>query len=216
MMAGRLLSNKGATVEVLEVDGDAKLRAEMQARSGRTSVPQIFIGEAHIGGCDDLHALDRAGDLDLLLFGAARWQRQPPVASMGQPKSAHESAGWQRIDNWLWAARFFKTRSAATQAVTGGKVDVAGERVKPARQIRPGTVLRIRRGVIEYEVVIQGLCAQRRPASEATLLYQETAQSIATRNEETERQRQAEHRRQTRLGRPDKHARREIVRLKGH
>ncbi len=127
-----------------------------------------------------------------------------------------DAQGTLRIDKWLWAARFFKTRSAAAQAVSGGKVDVDGERVKPARLVRHGTKLRIRRGVSEFEVVVQGVCAQRRPASEAVLLYEETAQSIASRKEEKQRLAQAEHRRQTRLGRPDKHTRREIVRLKGH
>ena len=66
-MANRLLSSKGVAVEILTVDGDAGLRAQMQTRSGRTSVPQIFIGETHVGGCDDLHALERAGKLDALL-----------------------------------------------------------------------------------------------------------------------------------------------------
>lgn len=135
---------------------------------------------------------------------------------MNQPKTERDPQSGLRIDKWLWAARFFKTRSAATQAVSGGKVDIDGERVKPSRLVRPGTVMRIRRGVIEYEVMVRGLCAQRRPASEAALLYEETGQSIAKRTEERERQRQIEHRRQMRLGRPDKHARREIVRLKGH
>ena len=135
---------------------------------------------------------------------------------MKQPPVGNDPEGNLRIDKWLWAARFFKTRSAAAQAVSGGKVDVDGDRVKPARLVRAGTVLRIRRGVIEYEVVVQATCAQRRPASEAALLYEETERSTSARNEERERQRQVEHRRQTRLGRPDKHARREIVRLKGH
>ena len=135
---------------------------------------------------------------------------------MNQPGIEREPQDSQRIDKWLWAARFFKTRSAAAQAVSGGKVDADGARVKPARAVRHGTVLRIRRGIIEYEVIVQGICNQRRPASEAAMLYEETAQSIARRNEERERQRQVEHRRQTRLGRPDKHDRREIARLKGH
>ena len=67
MMASRLLSDKGVDVEIFNVDGNSELRGEMQLRSGRTSVPQIFIGETHIGGCDDLHALDRSGELDSLL-----------------------------------------------------------------------------------------------------------------------------------------------------
>jgi glutaredoxin 3 len=69
MMAGRLLNSKGVDVEVLNVDGSAELRAQMQARSGRTSVPQIFIDELHVGGCDDLHALESRGKLDSLLAG---------------------------------------------------------------------------------------------------------------------------------------------------
>jgi ribosome-associated heat shock protein Hsp15 len=135
---------------------------------------------------------------------------------MKQSKAAREADDTLRIDKWLWAARFFKTRSAAAQAVSGGKVDVDGERVKPARLVRAGSTLQIRRGVIEFEIVVQGICGQRRPASEASLLYEETARSFAARNEEMQRLRQAEHRRQNRLGRPDKHDRREIVRLKGH
>ena len=71
MMAGRLLNSKGAAVEVLNVDGSAQLRAQMQTRSGRTSVPQIFIDELHVGGCDDLHALEQTGKLDSLLAGDA-------------------------------------------------------------------------------------------------------------------------------------------------
>ena len=69
MMANRLLNTKNVDVEVLNVDGNGELRAQMQARSGRTSVPQIFIGDTHVGGCDELHALDRAGKLDPLIAG---------------------------------------------------------------------------------------------------------------------------------------------------
>jgi glutaredoxin 3 len=65
-----LLARKGATVEEIDVEDDAKFRAEMQARSGRSSVPQIFIGDKHVGGCDDLLALEDTGELDRLLQGA--------------------------------------------------------------------------------------------------------------------------------------------------
>jgi glutaredoxin 3 len=65
-----LLAHKGATVDEIDVEEDAKFRAEMQARSGRRSVPQIFIGDTHVGGCDDLLALEDAGELDRLLQGA--------------------------------------------------------------------------------------------------------------------------------------------------
>jgi glutaredoxin 3 len=71
MMASSLLQRKGVGFEVLCVDGDPGLRQEMMARSGRSSVPQIFIGEHHVGGCDDLHALDGQGKLDEMLGLAA-------------------------------------------------------------------------------------------------------------------------------------------------
>ncbi len=69
MRADRLLRGKGVHVHVHPVDGDAAMRAEMVARSGRHTVPQIFIGGVHVGGCDDLHALERAGRLDAMLRG---------------------------------------------------------------------------------------------------------------------------------------------------
>jgi glutaredoxin 3 len=65
-----LLAQKGVTIEEIDVEDDAKFRAEMQARSGRRSVPQIFIGDKHVGGCDDLFALEDTGELDRLLQGA--------------------------------------------------------------------------------------------------------------------------------------------------
>ena len=71
MMAGRLLNSKGANVEVLSIDSDPQLHTQMQQRTGRTSVPQIFIGETHVGGCDDLHELEHGGKLDALLAGGS-------------------------------------------------------------------------------------------------------------------------------------------------
>lgn len=68
-MARRLLACKNAHVELISVDGDAQARADMERRSGRRTVPQIFIAGRHVGGCDDLHALDREGELDPLLAG---------------------------------------------------------------------------------------------------------------------------------------------------
>ncbi len=91
-----------------------------------------------------------------------------------------------RLDKWLWAARFFKTRSMASQAVTGGKVHCNGQRVKPSRVVQVADELRIQRGVVEMTVVVQGLNDQRRPAPEAAALYLETEASVAAR----ERQRQ--------------------------
>lgn len=89
--------------------------------------------------------------------------------------------GRVRIDKWLWAARFFKTRSLATQAVDGGKIHCNGDRVKPARAVQPGDELRIRQGPYELIVLVRALSERRGPASEAVLLYEETAESLAAR-----------------------------------
>lgn len=113
-----------------------------------------------------------------------------------------------RIDKWLWAARFFKTRSLATDAVDGGKVRLNGERVKPARSVKPGDTLDIDNGSTEWEVVVQDLADKRGSASVAQTLYTETEKSIA------ERQRKAEQRKLFRepsesiKGRPTKRDRR--------
>jgi len=86
-----------------------------------------------------------------------------------------------RIDKWLWNARFFKTRSLAAEAITGGKIDVNGARPKPSRIMRIGDQLSIRRGPYEWTVVVKGIAKLRGPASEAQLLYEETAESIRKR-----------------------------------
>ena len=82
-----------------------------------------------------------------------------------------------RIDKWLWAARFFKTRSLAAEAVTGGKIEVNGSRAKPSRIMRLGDRLSIRRGPYEWTVVVKGVAKVRGPAAEAQLLYEETEES---------------------------------------
>ena len=86
-----------------------------------------------------------------------------------------------RVDKWLWAARFFKTRSLATEAVTGGHVHVNGERVKPARDVKAGDRLEIRRGQTRFTVVVTALADRRGPATAAADLYEETPESIADR-----------------------------------
>lgn len=88
-----------------------------------------------------------------------------------------------RIDKWLWAARFFKTRSAATDAVTGGHVHVAGARVKPSRELRIGETVEIVQGRAKRTVVVTGLAERRGPAAVAATLYEETAESLSAREQ---------------------------------
>lgn len=84
------------------------------------------------------------------------------------------SSSSQRIDKWLWLARFFKTRALAAAAVRGGKVHIGGVRTKPAREIKVGEGVEITRGTERFEVVVQALGERRGPAAEAQRLYQET------------------------------------------
>ncbi|MBL4743116.1 MAG: RNA-binding protein [Cycloclasticus sp.] len=83
----------------------------------------------------------------------------------------------QRLDTWLWAARFFKTRRLSTEAISGGKVHVNGQRAKPSKEVRPDDELQINKAGYSWDITILGLNAQRRPASEASLLYIEGEKS---------------------------------------
>lgn len=95
--------------------------------------------------------------------------------------NVQDTAASSRLDKWLWAARFFKTRSLAAEAVSGGKVDVNGDRAKPSRAIRPGDKLTIRRGTYEWTVIIKAVSRLRGPAPQAQQLYEETEESARTR-----------------------------------
>lgn len=86
-----------------------------------------------------------------------------------------------RIDKWLWAARLFKTRALAAEAVKGGRVQVDGQRVKPSKDLRPGDELEVTLGQTRLTLVVRALSARRGPASEAALLYDETPDSRAAR-----------------------------------
>ena len=86
-----------------------------------------------------------------------------------------------RIDKWLWAARFFKTRSLAKSAIEGGKVQLAGQKLKVSREVAPGDILRIRQGWDEREVTVIATSEQRRAAPIAQTLYQETEASVERR-----------------------------------
>jgi len=119
----------------------------------------------------------------------------------------------QRLDKWLWAARFFKTRSLANAAVDGGKVRLGGVQVKPARDVKPGDELEIAIGDQRWTVVVRGVNEQRRPAPEARLLYEETAASIATRTAQIELKKLAPAPGADLRGRPTKRAARMIRRF---
>jgi ribosome-associated heat shock protein Hsp15 len=95
--------------------------------------------------------------------------------------NASDQPGKVRLDKWLWAARFFKTRSLAKAAIEGGKVHLDGQRVKVSKEITVGDILQIRQGWDEKVVLVKHLSDQRRGAPEAQLLYEETAASLAKR-----------------------------------
>jgi ribosome-associated heat shock protein Hsp15 len=121
-----------------------------------------------------------------------------------------------RLDKWLWAARFYKTRSIAAKAVSTGKVLLHGNRSKPAKLIQIGDALIVQRGPFQYEITIEGLNDQRRPASEAQQLYRESEASIK-RREEVAAQLKAEgliYLKVPNPGRPNKKQRRQIVNFK--
>ena len=117
-----------------------------------------------------------------------------------------------RIDKWLWAARLFKTRSLAKAAIEGGKVRLAGQRVKVSREIAVGDELRIRQGWDERDIVVVALSDRRRGAPEAQALYRETAGSVARRQQATQARKLAGG--ASAPGRPDKRARRQMRRLR--
>jgi ribosome-associated heat shock protein Hsp15 len=118
-----------------------------------------------------------------------------------------------RIDKWLWTARFFKTRSLAAEAVAGGKVEVNGARAKPSRNVRPGETVNIRRGPLEWTIIVRGIAKMRGAAPQARLLYEETEESVRKR-EATAAQMKFERPPEFDLpGRPSKKDRRSIQRF---
>ena len=123
------------------------------------------------------------------------------------------TSGGVRIDKWLWAARFYKTRSLAAEAVTSGKVELNGERTKAAKVVKPGDRLRIRAGIFEQVITVKALSDKRGPATVAQALYEETAESAAARATLAERMRY-EMPAAMDSGRPSKKDRRDIERLR--
>ena len=119
-----------------------------------------------------------------------------------------------RLDKWLWAARFYKTRSIAKEAVDGGKVHLNGQRCKPGKEPKVGDTIKLRAGWDERTVVVRALSDKRQKAELAQQLYEETAQSLQAR-EESAAQRKALRGAQPRPeGRPDKKQRRELLKHK--
>jgi ribosome-associated heat shock protein Hsp15 len=114
-----------------------------------------------------------------------------------------------RLDKWLWAARFFKTRALAKEAIEGGKVHCRGERCKPGKEPQVGDELQIRQGFDERSVIVRQLSAVRRGAAQAQLLYEETAQSIGKREAAAALRKAGTLGLQTE-GRPDKRQRRRL------
>ena len=122
------------------------------------------------------------------------------------------NAAGMRLDKWLWAARFYKTRALAVEAIEKHRVDVNGQPAKPARELRPGDRLTLRNGPTPREIVVRGLSAVRGPAPAAQALYEETADSIAARERAAaERHLRVDPARAIEQGRPTKRDRRDLA-----
>ena len=126
-----------------------------------------------------------------------------------------EPADRLRIDKWLWAARFFKTRSLAAQAVDGGRVRLNGDRVKPAKEVKPGDELTVHIGELEWVIDVRALSARRGPAAAARLLYEERAESMARRQVAIDARKALPEPAFGLRGRPTKRDRRMLKRLTG-
>lgn len=120
-----------------------------------------------------------------------------------------------RIDKWLWAARFFKTRALASEAIAKNRIRISGQRIKPSRHVTIGDVITIEKTPYQFTITVLGLDDRRRPASEAQLLYAESEQSIEARHELGQRLRNdaLAHAGIAGVGRPSKKQRRQIIRF---
>ena len=118
-----------------------------------------------------------------------------------------------RLDKWLWVARFFKTRSLAAEAVTGGKIDINGERAKASRIVRLGDKLCVRRGLYEWTIVVKNVSRLRGPAPQAQLLYDKTEESVRKREATIAQMKLERPPEFDAPGRPSKRDRRDIARF---
>ena len=130
---------------------------------------------------------------------------------MGTERESHERV---RLDKWLWAARFYKTRGLAAEAVDGGKVDVNDTRAKRSKMVQLGDAVRLRQPPFEHIVIVRGISERRGPASVAATLYEETAESKAKR-QALATQIRSMPADDWETGRPSKRDRREIERFRG-
>jgi ribosome-associated heat shock protein Hsp15 len=120
-----------------------------------------------------------------------------------------------RIDKWLWAARFFKTRSLASQAVDGGRVRLNGDRTKPSREVKPGDRVSVQVGELAWDVAVLALSDRRGPAETARTLYAEDAASVTRREEQIASRKLCQNPADALKGRPTKRDRRMIHRFTG-
>ncbi len=122
-----------------------------------------------------------------------------------------------RIDKWLWTARFFKTRRQAADAVSGGKVHINGQRCKPSKEVKQGTLISITKEPYHWKLIVLAINSHRRPAKEAILLYQEDAESINKRQQQIilEKEKRTLINHSEREIKPNKKQRRQIHRFKG-
>ncbi len=134
---------------------------------------------------------------------------------MTKPTDHAERPNGVRIDKWLWAARFFKTRALAVEAIAGGKVQVNGARAKRSKLIYEGDSVRLRKGPYEYQLVVRVAGDRRGSATEAAKLYEETEEGRRIRERLVEQHRLVARTFQTTKGRPTKKERRDLDRLKG-
>jgi len=130
-------------------------------------------------------------------------------------RDADRAPGRLRIDKWLWAARFYKTRSLAARAVEGGKVKLNGGRVKPGKEVKAGDEIELRSGELRWLVEVRGVALKRGPAAEAALLYAESGESRARREHMIAMRRAGPHPAHDTHGRPTKRDRRMIRRFTG-
>ncbi len=130
-------------------------------------------------------------------------------------ESGREPLRAVRLDKWLWAARFFKTRSIAVDAIAGGKITVNGDRPKPAREVKVGDELRLRLGPYEHTVIVRAVSDARGPAAQAALLYEETAASRTAREQHAWTLKHAAPVMDSGEGRPTKKDRRTFERSRG-